>query len=76
MTHAASHRLVAESVDQVKSLPGTAESVDRLGNALALGRHSDDTIDRAFIGVFGGGESRRHPFNRRQLAAVLTRPGS
>jgi hypothetical protein len=44
----------AGSVDQANLLAGTAESGDRLGSTLALGRHSDDdddASDRAFIGV-------------------------
>jgi hypothetical protein len=46
----------AGSVDQANLLAGTAESGDRLGSTLALGRHSDDdddASDRAFIGVPG-----------------------
>ena len=46
----------AGSVDQGNLLPRTAESADRLGTALALGRHSDDNdaaSDRVFIGVPG-----------------------
>ena len=46
----------AGSVDQANLLPRTPESGDRLGSALALGRHSDDDDakrDRAFIGVPG-----------------------
>jgi FG-GAP repeat len=46
----------AGSVDQANVLSRTAESGDRLGSTLALGRHSDDDVakrDRAFIGVPG-----------------------
>jgi hypothetical protein len=46
----------AGSVDQANLLPRAPENGDRLGSALALGRHSDDdpaASDRAFIGVPG-----------------------
>jgi hypothetical protein len=46
----------AGSVDQGNLLPRTAESADRLGTTLALGRHTDDNEaanDRVFTGVPG-----------------------
>ena len=71
----------AGSVDQANLLPRTAESGDRLGSTLALGRHGEDVeSDRAFIGVPGednaAGVVESTPISSEPDSTAITVAGS